>query len=282
MTRFHSPSDPAFTTVEALRAHVIAGLHDALKGAEITPAQEDPNRLLVHRSGAQPGVVHLGNLATELVGQLPRPEAEARIRDFIHMVKKLAAGTPEIAAERLYPGLRHRDFPLNSGAAPMTRPAPGDCVAVLISDEGAHTAMVTDEMLQAAGIDPDDAWDAAEENFAEALTGLALYQSDQGLMSLEIDGFEWLGSSLMLAPVVIAHVMQAQETGPVYLAAPSRQSVDFVAASGADSLAVLEHWMSIRLSEPHPQSDMVYRFAPGDAQPRPAFVFNDGRLHALS
>ncbi|MFZ7090139.1 hypothetical protein [Primorskyibacter sp. 2E233] len=282
MPEFYHRSAPAFKTVEALRTHVIAGLHDALIGAEITPAQEDPNRLLVQSEGAEPGVVHLGNLATELVGQLPRPEAEARIRDFIRMVTKLASGAPSLSRDRLYPALRHRNFPLSSGAEPVTRPGPGDCLAVLMSDEGAHTAMVTDDMLQEAGIALDAAWDAAEENFAKALTGLAMYTSGHGMMSLEIDDFEWLGSSLLLAPVVIGHVMAAHDTGPIYLAAPSRQSVDFVPVSNSDGIEVLRQWMEIRLSEPHPQSDMVYRLNPGDAQPRPAFVFSQGRLHAMS
>lgn len=273
---------PGFTSVESLRRHVIAALQDALSEAEITPAQEDPNQLLIESAGAGPNVVHLGNLATELVGQVPRVEAEQRIRVFIDMVQSFADGGARLSLERLYPALRHRDFPMKSGAAPLTRPAPGDCLAVLMSDEGSHTAMIPQAMLRAAGLPEEAAWDAAEENFAAALTGLALFDEDGGLISLEIDGFEWLGSSLLLAPAVISHVLMARSLGPVYLAAPTRQSADLIAEDAPGALSVMTDWMAKRLAEPHPQSDMVFRFAPGDPAPRPAFVFADGQLHALS
>ncbi|WP_136441006.1 hypothetical protein [Pacificoceanicola onchidii] len=278
----HPGARPGFTSVESLRRHVIAALQDALSEAEITPAQEDPNQLLIESAAAGANVVHLGNLATELVGQVPRLEAEQRIRAFIDMVQSLADGGTRLSLERLYPALRHRDFPLRSGAAPLTRPGPGDCLAVLMSDEGAHTAMIPEATLEAAGLPVEAAWDAAEENFAAALTGLALYEEGSGLVNLEIEGFEWLGSSLLLAPAVIAHVLVARGSGPVYLAAPCRQSVDLIAEDAQGALEVMTGWMTKRLSEPHPQSDMVFRFAPGDAAPRPAFVFDSGTLHALS
>ncbi|WP_425099481.1 hypothetical protein [Tropicibacter sp. S64] len=276
------PARAAFPTVEALRRRVIAGLHAALGDAEITLAQDDPNTLCVETAASGANMVHLGNLATELVGQLPRPAAEARVEAFIAMVRSLARGGPALAADRLYPALRHRDFPARSGCDPLTRPGPGDCLAVLMSDEGAHTAMVTEAGLDAAGLDSAGAWDAAEENFARILTRLVLFAGPGGLLSLELEDYDWLGSSLLLAPAVIAHVMAAQDTGPVYLAAPSRHSVEMIPVAAPGALTTLAAWMAERLAEPHPQSDLVFRYAADARAPRPAFAFENGRLRPLS
>lgn len=281
MPLFARPPHAGFPTIESLRAHVIAGLQEALGEAEITPTRDDPNTLVIASARSGANLVHLGNLATELVGQVPRPEAEARVRAFITMVQSMTGGGPALARERLYPALRHRDFPLQSGSDALTRPAPGDCLAVLMSDEDTHTAMVTPESLARIGLDAAEGWEAAEENFARLLTGLALYEEDSGLLSLEIEGFEWLGSSLMLAPVVLQHVMLRRQTGPVWLAVPSRQSVEMIPQDAPKALETLCNWMSEQLAEPHPQSDLVYRLAPGDLTPRASHVFEKGRLKAL-
>ncbi|MFW2544582.1 hypothetical protein ACN2XU_18255 [Primorskyibacter sp. 2E107] len=282
MYPYHRSPRPGFPTVEALRTRVITGLQEALREAEITAAQDDPNQLLIQSESTGAKVVHLGNLATELVGQLPPAEAEARVRSFIDMVQSLTRGGRALTPDRLYPALRHRDFPLQSGAEPLTRPAPGDCLAVLMSDEGTHTAMVTQACLAKSNLMPEAAWEAAEENFARALTDLALYAEDGGLLSLEIEHFEWLGSSLLLAPAVISHMLAAQDIGAVYLAAPSRQSVDMIPVEAPGALGQMRDWMAERLAEPHPQSDMLYRLAPGDVAPRPTHVFEQGSLHALT
>ncbi|MCT4555485.1 MAG: hypothetical protein N4A53_12420 [Pelagimonas sp.] len=277
------PHSPAFPSIEALRAHLISALNAALTDMYVAEG-EDPCRLVLHRpgDGAANRELHLGNLAAELVGQAPSAQAHARLDAFVQMVRSLSGAMPGITLDRLYPALRHGDFPANSGTAPLTRSGLGDCVCVLMADQGEHTAMVTEPMLEAAGIALEEAWLAAEDNFAALVPGMALYGPQDGLHSLEIDGQDWLGSSLLLLPGMLRHLFDRMGMGAVYVMVPTRQSVDFIPCDAPDVRAVLSDWMEGGRRCPHPQSDMVFRLDQGSETPRAAFMFSDGQLQPFS
>ncbi|MCG6884224.1 MAG: hypothetical protein LJE62_10775 [Silicimonas sp.] len=269
---------------EDIRAFVMQRLRAALPGMAFRPREGEPYRLTLTHPEAGDIELNLGNLVEEV--RASRPDtAEQLVNAFVTMAKR-AMGPPRITLKSVYPGFRHRAFLDAAGASGKDRmigDAPGDLVSVVLSDQGAGVATLTEATVRKAGFAPEDILIAAERNFVDILTGaFCAGQRDEGVMSLGLNGYHWLGTSVLFVPGLIAQVMAEKGWSRVLLAAPTRETVDIVNAEGRDAQRLMEAWMAKQLAGPRTQSEVVFTFDGKSSDYAVSHRMDGGQLHRLN
>ena len=194
---------------EDIRAFVMQRLRAALPGLAFQPRDGEPYRLTLSHPDAGDIELNLGNLVQEVRASQP-DAAEQLVDAFITMAKR-AVVPPEISLKTVYPGLRHRAFLDAAGGAGKDRmigDAPGDLVSVVLSDQGDGVATLTEAAVRDAGFKPENVLLAAERNFVGILSGaFCAGEREDGVISLGLNGYPWLGTSVLFVPVLISQVM---------------------------------------------------------------------------
>lgn len=269
---------------ERIRTMVVERLRRELPGHALHVQRDDPFRLQLLHPEAGELVLNLGNLVHEIHGS-PPGAAELMINAFISMAKQ-ALNPPEIDLSNVYPSLRHHDF-LDaidvSRNDPLIGEGPGDLVSVVLSDLGDGLATLTQDAAAAAGYSHKNILHAAEQNFVELLPHeVYTAERDNSVLSLGLDAYPWLGTSLLFVPSIIAQVMAHYGWNRVHVAAASRETVDLVEADAPGALARLEQWMVRQLSQPRSQSEFVLSMSQTDEYLTTTHRMSGGRLLGLN
>lgn len=255
-----------YLSPEAIRTLVVERLQRELPGHALEVRQDEPYRLRLCHPEAGELVLNIGNLVHEVRQSTPGI-AEEIINAFVSMAKQ-ALNPPQIELSAVYPALRHHAFLREAEISerdPLIGDAPGDLVSVVLADVGDGLATVTGKAAERAGLTPDAILAAAERNFVRLLTGeVFTAEYEGGILSVGLEGYPWLGTSLMFAPSILQGVMAHHGIERALIAAPTRETVDLIDASGPNALARMERWMLSRLAGPRPQSEFVLRLALGD------------------
>jgi len=251
---------------EKIRSMVVERLREELPGHVLRVEQDNPFRLQLCHPEAGELVLNLGNLVHEISGS-PPSAAEQMISAYVSMAKQ-ALQPPEIDLSKVYPTLRHHEF-LNafktSDDDPLIGEGPGDLVSVVLADQGEGLATLTRDTVEAADHRPADVLHAAEKNLV-ALLPHEVYaaERDNGVLSVGLDGYPWLGTSLLFVPSIITQLMTHFGWSRVHVSAPTRDTIDIVDAESPDALGHLERWIVRRLGEPRSQSEFVLSMGVGD------------------
>lgn len=253
-------------TPERILTMVVQRLRQELPGHALLTKRDDPFRLQLCHPEAGELVLNLGNLVHEIHGSSPGA-AEQMIAAYISMAKQ-ALKPPAVNLDSVYPSLRHREFlgaVETSDDDPLIGEGPGDLVSVVLSDLGDGLATLTQDAVEKAGFTPEDVLHAAEENFVGLLPHeVYTTERDNGILSVGLDGFPWLGTSLLFVPAIISQVMAYSGWSRVLISAPTRDTVDLMDAEGPGALARMEQWMIRQLSEPRSQSEFVLTMSRDD------------------
>ena len=244
---------------EAIRIRVVQRLQRELPGHELEVRQDEPYKLRLCHPEAGELVLNIGNLVHEVRRSTPGI-AEEIISAFVSMAKQ-ALNPMQIELKTVFPALRHHAFLREAGiseADPLIGDGPGDLVSVVLADLGDGLATLTREAVSRAGLAPDAILAAAEQNFVGLLTGeVFAAEIEGGILSVGLEGYPWLGTSLMFAPPILQGVMAHHGIERALVAAPTRETVDLIDATRPDALKRMERWMLTRLSGPRPQSEFV-------------------------
>lgn len=250
---------------DEIRAFIVQRLRAALPGLDLQSQQDQPFRLTLTHPEAGDVVLNLGNLVHEVQGAAPRA-AEKMVETFVSLAQR-AVEPPEINKKTVYPGLRHRAFLDATGqkiSDRMIGDGPGDMVTVVLSDQGDGIATLNEACVALAGHTPESLLVAAEQNFVELLPGAFRASSTpDGVLSLRLEGYPWLGTSLLFVPLLLSRVMEDRGWSRALIAAPTRETVDLVDADAPGAARVLERWMADKLAGPRTQSEMVLSFRQG-------------------
>ena len=268
---------------EAIRARIVDALQRELPGHALEVRQDEPFRLRLCHPEAGELVLNIGNLVQEV--RHAAPGTATRIIGAFVTLAKQALHPPTIRLDRVYPALRHHAFLREGGitkADPLIGEGPGDLVSVVLADVGEGLATITAEAARKTGHDADAVLEAAERNFVDLLPD-NVFANEQagGVISVGIDDFPWLGTSLLFVPSILAGVMAHYGLERALVGAPSRETVDLIDATRADAVVRMEQWMVSRLAGPRPQSEFVLSFAPGDAYLRTSHRMSNNRLYGL-
>lgn len=268
---------------EAIRARIVDALQRELPGHALEVRQDEPFRLRLCHPEAGELVLNIGNLVQEV--RHAAPGTATRIIGAFVTLAKQALHPPTIRLDRVYPALRHHAFLREGGitkADPLIGEGPGDLVSVVLADVGEGLATITAEAARKAGHEADAVLEAAERNFVDLLPD-NVFANEQagGVISVGIDDFPWLGTSLLFVPSILAGVMAHYALERALVGAPSRETVDLIDATRADAVGRMEQWMVSRLAGPRPQSEFVLSFAPGDAYFRTSHRMSNNRLYGL-
>ena len=274
-----SPEDICRQVVERLRAE--------LPECSLTVAEGDPFELsLAAPDDDNTMTLYLGNLVADVQGAWTRGSRKELIDNYIAMARQ-SLFPPPITAESVYLTLRNRSYfdGLDDGWAEddLIEDGPGDLVIVVIADIGQGLQTVTTATAQKAGFSSDEIRAAAEKNLLGVLSGLGSGDSAPGIVSAGIDGYPWLGTSLLLTPKVLEIVMMDLGWNRALISSVSRESVDFANADDPEALGRMERWMQERFStDPRPQSDFVWTMKVGDDVPVKTHRMEEDKLVALS
>lgn len=271
-------------TPEAILTMVVERLRRELPGHDMSVQKDDPFRLQLCHPEAGELILNLGNIVHEIHGS-PPSAAEQMISAYVSMAKK-ALLPPKIELSAVYPSLRHYEFldaVKPSKDDPLIGEGPGDLVSVVLSDMGDGLAVLTEDAVEKAGFSTEDILHAAETNFVELLPH-EVYTAERrgGVVSVGLDGFPWLGTSLLFVPAVINQVMTHYGWTRVLVSAPSRDTVDLVNADAPGALAEMEQWMQRQLSQPRTQSEFVLSMALDDELLTTTHRMSSGRLLGLN
>lgn len=269
---------------EEIRAFIVQRLRAALPGHDLHPQQDQPYRLTLTHPEAGDVVLNLVNLVQEVRGAPPRA-AEKMVDSFVTLAQR-AVEPPEISLSGVFPGLRHRAF-LDATGQNMSDglicEGPGDLVSVVLSDQGEGVATLNEKCVRSAGFAPEEVLVAAERNFVELLPGAFRAASvSEGVLSLGLQGYPWLGTSLLFVPLLISRVMEDRGWDRVLIAAPTRETVDLVNADAPDAARVLEAWMARNLAGPRTQSEMVLGFRLGATEYQRSYRMVENSLVRLN
>lgn len=258
----YSDSTRISLSPEEIRAFIIQRLKAALPGLPLETRRGEPYRLTLVHPEAGEMVFNLGNLVHEVRGATPHA-AEQMVDTFVTLAQRAVSG-PEIALDKVYPGLRHRTFMEEAGQSmndPLVGDGPGDLVSVVLADQGAGIAILTENMVHGAGLETEDVLLAAEKNLVDLLPQTFGDLSENGaVLSLSFKDNAWLGTSLMFVPTMISNAMEQMGWDKVLLAAPTRESVDIVDAARRDAARMMERRMMECLSGPRTQSEVVFTY----------------------
>lgn len=258
----YSPNALTSLSPEDLRTFIVLRLKEALPGHALVPRRGEPFQLTLSHPQAGALVLNLGNLVREVRQATPRAAAE--IVDRFVILAQRAMEPPAISLDAVYPGLRHHAFLTAAGhdrTDPLIGDGPGDLVTVVLSDQGEGLATLNKTSVRLAGHTPEAVLQAAERNFVDLLPGaFAAVNSTDRVVSIGLKGFPWLGTSLMFVPSLISHLMEEKGWDTALLAAPTRETIDFVDARPKDAVTVMRDWMVETLAGPRTQSEMVYTF----------------------
>lgn len=250
---------------DEIRAFIVQRLKAALPGLDLQSQQDQPYRLTLSHPEAGDVVLNLGNLVHEVQGAAPRA-AEQMVETFVSLAQR-AVEPPDIDLRTVFPGLRHRAFldaTKQDVSDRMIGEGPGDMVTVVLSDQGEGVATLNEACVDAAGHTPEDVLVAAERNFVNVLPqAFRASTRDDGILSLRLEGYPWLGTSLLFVPLLLSRVMEDRGWSRALIAAPTRETVDLVDASAPEAGRVMARWMANRLSGPRTQSEMVLSFRQG-------------------
>ncbi len=247
---------------DEIRAFIVQRLKAALPGLDLQSRQDQPFRLTLTHPEAGDVVLNLGNLVQEVQGAAPRA-AEQMVETFVSLAQR-AVEPPAIDLKTVYPGLRHRAFlsTTKQGFSDrMIGEGPGDMMTVVLSDQGDGVATLNEACVELAGHTPEAVMVAAERNFVELLPQVFQASSRaDGVLSLRLDGYPWLGTSLLFVPLLLSRVMEDRGWSRALIAAPTRETVDLVDADAPEAARVMARWMAEKLSAPRTQSEMVLSF----------------------
>jgi len=261
-----SPTRNEDLSPESIRTRVVRRLQRELPEHALELRQDEPYRLRLCHPEAGELVLNIGNLVHEVRQSTPGI-AEQIINAFVSMAKQ-ALNPPQIELTAVYPALRHHAFLREADISlcdPLIGDAPGDLVSVVLADVGDGLATVTKKAAERAGLAPESILAAAERNFVGLLAGeVFTAENEGGILSVGLDGYPWLGTSLMFAPSILQGVMAHYGIDRALVAVPTRETVDLIDASRPNALAQMERWMLTRLAGPRPQSEFVLRLALGD------------------
>lgn len=280
---FSSPHQDDLTP-EGIRTMVVERLRQELPGHALSVKRDDPFRLELRHPEAGELVLNLGNIVHEIHGS-PPDAAEQMISAYVSMAKQ-ALLPPKIELTSVYPSLRHFEF-LDAVKAskddPLIGEGPGDLVSVVLSDLGDGLAVLTQDAVETAGFTPEDVLHAAEKNFVEVLPR-EVYSAERndGVVSVGLDGYPWLGTSLLFVPSVISQVMKHCGWSRVLASAPTRETVDLVDADAPGAVKRMESWMVRQLSQPRSQSEFALTMALGDELLTTTHRISSGRLLGLN
>ena len=248
---------------EAIRQRVVQRLQRELPGHELEVRQDEPYRLRLCHPEAGELVLNIGNLVHEVRQSTPGI-AEEIITAFISMAKQ-ALQPPEFELAGVYPALRHYAFLREARISqddPLIGDGPGDLVSVVLADLGDGLATLTRDAAEKAGLSPDIILAAAERNFVGLLADeVFAAENDGGILSVGLEDYPWLGTSLMFAPSILQGVMAHHGIERALVAAPTRDTVDLIDAADPKALARMERWMLTHLAGPRPQSEFVLRLS---------------------
>ena len=271
-------------TPENILTMVVDRLRQELPGHALQMRRDDPFRLQLCHPEAGELVLNLGNLVHEIHSS-PPDTAEQMISAYVSMAKQ-ALRPPEVRLDRVYPTLRHHEF-LSAvdyrNTDPLIGEGPGDLVSVVVADLGEGLATLTQETVEDAGHSPEDILHAAERNFVGLLPH-EIYSVERsgGVLSVGLDGYPWLGSSLLFVPSIIDQIMAHFGWSRVLVSAPTRETVDLVDADAPDAMARVEQWMLRNLSQPRSQSEFVLSMKTGDEFLTTTHRLSGGRLLGLN
>lgn len=273
------------TRADEFRSLALDALHKQLNGYPVVLRKtEDPYswEVVSETDGGVRHALNLHNLATEIVGQgLGRSEASARIADFARMIESLFA-PQTIQPQQLYLALRPTEIVCASGE-PLLDDRIGDLQTAVAQDHGQHVALLSTTSIADSGYSKDDVVRHAESNLLRVLSSTALYNDEDGIISLQIDDYEWLSASLLLVPGMLQRAMASRGIQTAYVAAPAVDEVQLIDASAHDALHVLERWMRSSFEQARRNSEVIFRLTSApEARPQPAFCVNEGGLTPYS
>lgn len=275
---------PRSHSVEEIRSFLVERLKAALPGTSLEAPHDQPFRLMVSHPEAGRLVLNLGNIVQELCGATPIV-AEEMVDNFVRLAKR-AVTPPEITLDNVYLGLRHRahlDALEPRKADALIGSGPGDLVTVVLADQHDCIATICERSARAAGLAPEDILLAAEHNLIDILpNAFCAATSEDDVLSLGLNDYPWLGTSLLFVPSLISRVIEEKGWDHALLAAPTRETVDLVNAERSDAAQIMEHWMLTSLAGPRTQSEVVYSFRCDDAHYRKAYRIAEGELFRLN
>lgn len=271
-------------TPQTILTMVVDRLRRELPDHALQTQRDDPFRLQLCHPEAGELVLNLGNLVHEIHGS-PPDTAEEMISAYVSMAKQ-AFRPPEVMLDSVFPTLRHHEF-LSAveyrEADPLIGEGPGDLVSVVIADLGAGLATLTQDIAAEAGHTPEDILQAAERNFVGLLPHeIYTIERSDGVVSIGLDGYPWLGASLLFVPSIIGQVMTHFGWSRAMVTAPTRETVDIVDAESSDAKTRVEQWMQRQLSQPRSQSEFVLSMGAGDEYLRTTHRLSNGRLLGLN
>lgn len=280
----YTPSTLTSLSPDEIRSFIVQRLKAALPGHALAPRKGEPYQLTLSHPEAGDLVLNLGNLVRE-VREAPPRAAEEIVDRFVSLAQR-AMEPPEICLKSVYPGLRHHAFLSAAGhdrTDPMIGDGPGDLVSVVLSDQGEGLATLNENAVRKSGHTPEVVLEAAEQNFVDLLpAAFAAVDSSDRVVSLGLKGFPWLGTSLMFVPSLVSHVMEEKGWDSVLLAAPTRETLDFVDAGVKDGVRVMRDWMLETLAGPRTQSEMVYTFRRGGTDYTSSYRMIENQLMRLN
>ncbi len=271
-------------TPESILTMVVERLRRALPDHALRTQRDDPFRLQLCHPEAGELMLNLGNLVYEIHGS-PPDTAEKMIASYISMAKQ-ALRPPEIYLDCVFPALRHHQFldaVDRSKQDPLIGEGPGDLISVVLHDLGDGLATLTQDAAEQAGHTPEDILHAAERNFVQLLPS-EVYSTERsdGVVSIGLDEYPWLGTSLLFVPSVVTQVMAHYDWSRVLVSAPTRETIDLVDASQPDAMARMERWMHRHLSQPRSQSEFVLSMSQDDEYLTTTHRMSGARLLGLN
>ncbi len=273
------------------REQVLDALKRAMPDCDLTIDETDPLHISARRRGEddQGGLdLYLHNLIQDLEMAEDRRERAHRIATYVGMARQ-ALFPPELTLDKVYLGLRHRDFVAQvldaEGKDALVEDGPGDMRIVILHDVGEGVSVVLNRQAEAAGIAPGEIRAAAERNFLALLPDhFFTCEPEPGILSLCLEDHDWLASSLMVTPQLLEIAMSRAGWRRALIAVPTRGSVDMIDASDPSAIARMAAWMqACHVTDPRRQSELVWAMSPGDETPVKTHRMGaDGRLIALS
>lgn len=283
---FSSDSTPS-TPIE-VRAAVIERLSETLSHHRVTSRDDDMFALAVMAKDnpSEVLVVHLHSLVAQVLEPEVRPaEARAAIARFVRMVE-CGATPPRISLDAVYPTFRSRQMlaAARDGGLetdPFLAQGPGDLWLVVLADIGDGVVTVSDTVAARSGHSVEEVIGAAERNLRNIAPRVFLSEPEDGVVPVGIEGYPWLGASLLLVPGFLRAIAEAEGWTRPMVAAPGHDVVGLIDAAQPQARERLEAWM-VREGEASGRlSDVVFSVG-GDNALRPAFRCDGSRLLAVS
>lgn len=255
-------------TVEEIRARIVQRLRDELPGLAFETQISEPHQLKLSHPESGDLTLNLGKLLREMREAKPRT-AEQLVDRFVALAKQ-AVCTPDFSLASVYPALRGRAFMQQANVHKsdgLMGDGPGDMVSVVLVDVGDCTAILTEEAAANSGYAAKDVLVAAEKNFVDIFPGsIRATTVDDGFVSLSLQDYAWLGTSILFVPLLLTRVMADKGWERALVAAPTRESVELIDVSNGVSVSKLESWMVECLAGPRPQSELILGFQRGAAE----------------